>query len=339
MTKGKDHGNDGVKADQGTLVSGTANGTLLRAGGVVHRYGDLTAVNDVTLEVRRGEVFGLLGPNGAGKSTLIGILCGMFKPTAGEVHLGDEAVTPKSRGAKRRIGVVPQDIALYEKLSGRQNLQFFGRVYGLGGRRLRERVEAVLEIVGLSDRGNDQAGTYSGGMQRRLNLAAGLLHEPELLILDEPTVGVDPQSRNHIFDNVERLNRDAGVTIVYTTHYMEEAERLCDRVAIIDHGQIVALDTPRALIESLGGGVIQIGIDPAQRERVTQTLTPLGSVQAVAPGPDERSLNIEAASARHALVDVMQAMNAAELEVETVRILEPNLESVFLRFTGRSLRD
>ena len=296
-------------------------------------------MNDVTLEVRRGEVFGLLGPNGAGKSTLIGILCGMFKPTAGEVHLGDEAVTPKSRGAKRRLGVVPQDIALYEKLSGRQNLQFFGRVYGLGGRRLRERVEAVLEIVGLSDRGNDQAGTYSGGMQRRLNLAAGLLHEPELLILDEPTVGVDPQSRNHIFDNVERLNRDAGVTIVYTTHYMEEAERLCDRVAIIDHGQIVALDTPRALIESLGGGVIQIGIDPAQRERVTQTLTPLGSVQAVAPGPDERSLNIEAASARHALVDVMQAMNAAELEVETVRILEPNLESVFLRFTGRSLRD
>ena len=306
---------------------------------MVHRYGDLTAVDGVTLEVRRGEVFGLLGPNGAGKSTLIGILCGMFKPTAGQVQLGDVRMTPRSRGAKRRIGVVPQDIALYEKLSGRQNLLFFGRVYGLGGRRLRERVEAVLEIVGLSDRGDDQAGTYSGGMQRRLNLAAGLLHEPELLILDEPTVGVDPQSRNHIFDNVERLNRDAGVTIVYTTHYMEEAERLCDRVAIIDHGQIVALDTPRALIESLGGGVIQIGIDPEQREQVTQALAQLGSVQAVAPGPDERSLNIEAASARHALVDVMQAMNAAALEVETVRILEPNLESVFLRFTGRSLRD
>ena len=277
---------------------------------------------------------------GAGKSTLIGILCGMFKPTAGQVHLGDVPLTPGSRGAKRRIGVVPQDIALYEKLSGRQNLRFFGRVYGLGGRRLRERVEAVLEIVGLSDRGDDQAGTYSGGMQRRLNLARrGLLHEPELLILDEPTVGVDPQSRNHIFDNVERLNREAGVTIVYTTHYMEEAERLCDRVAIIDHGQIVALDTPRALIESLSGGVIQIGIDPAQREQVKATLRSLDTVQAVAPGPDERSLNIEAASARHALVDVMQAMNAAALEVETVRILEPNLESVFLRFTGRSLRD
>ena len=320
-------------------MSSANNSALLRAGGVVHRYGDLTAVNDVTLEVRRGEVFGLLGPNGAGKSTLIGILCGMFKPTAGQVQLGDVRMTPRSRGAKRRIGVVPQDIALYEKLSGRQNLLFFGRVYGLGGRRLRERVEAVLEIVGLSDRGNDQAGTYSGGMQRRLNLAAGLLHEPELLILDEPTVGVDPQSRNHIFDNVERLNRDQGVTIVYTTHYMEEAERLCDRVAIIDHGKIVALDSPRALIESLGGGVIQIGIDPAQRERVTESLGSLETVQAVGPGPDERSLNIEAASARHALVDVMQAMNAAALEVETVRILEPNLESVFLRFTGRSLRD
>ena len=320
-------------------MSAADNGMLLRAGGVMHRYGDLTAVNDVSLAVRRGEVFGLLGPNGAGKSTLIGILCGMFAPTAGKVHLGDVPVTPGARSAKRRIGVVPQDIALYEKLSGRQNLRFFGRVYGLGGRRLRERVEAVLDVVGLSDRGNDQAGTYSGGMQRRLNLAAGLLHEPELLVLDEPTVGVDPQSRNHIFDNVERLNRDQGVTIVYTTHYMEEAERLCDRVGIIDHGKIVALDTPRALIESLGGGVIQLGIDPEQRAQVTNSLASLETVQAVGPGPDERSLNIEAASARHALVDVMQAMNAAALEVETVRILEPNLESVFLRFTGRRLRD
>ena len=320
-------------------MSSADNGTLLRAGGVVHRYGDLTAVDDVSLEVRRGEVFGLLGPNGAGKSTLISICSGMFKPMAGQVTLGDMPITPTSRAAKRRIGVVPQDIALYEKLSGRQNLRFFGRVYGLGGRRLRERVEATLDIVGLSDRGDDQAGTYSGGMQRRLNLAAGLLHEPELLILDEPTVGVDPQSRNHIFDNVERLNRESGATIIYTTHYMEEAERLCDRVGIIDHGKIVALDTPRALIESLGGGVIQVGIDPAQREQVTQALDNLESVQGVTPGPDERSLNIEAASARHALVDVMQAMNAAALEVETVRILEPNLESVFLRFTGRSLRD
>ena len=320
-------------------MSSGVNGMLLRAGGVVHRYGDLTAVNDVSLNVRRGEVFGLLGPNGAGKSTLIGILCGMFAPTAGSVHLGDVPITPRARSAKQRIGVVPQDIALYEKLSGRQNLRFFGRVYGLGGRRLRERVEAVLDVVGLSDRGNDRAETYSGGMQRRLNLAAGLLHEPELLILDEPTVGVDPQSRNHIFDNVERLNRDQGVSIVYTTHYMEEAERLCDRVGIIDHGKIVALDTPRALIESLGGGVIQIGIDPGQSEQVTEILAALASVQAVGPGPDERLLNIEAESARHALVDVMQAMNAAALEVETVRILEPNLESVFLRYTGRSLRD
>ncbi len=320
-------------------MSSAENGALLRAGGVVHRYGDLTAVDDVTLEVRRGEVFGLLGPNGAGKSTLISICSGMFEATAGQVTVGDRHLAPTSRAAKRRIGVVPQDIALYEKLSGRQNLRFFGRVYGLGGRRLRERVEAVLEVVGLSDRGDDQAGTYSGGMQRRLNLAAGLLHEPELLILDEPTVGVDPQSRNHIFDNVERLNRDQGVTIVYTTHYMEEAERLCDRVAIIDHGKIVALDSPRALIESLGGGVIQIGIDAAQRALVTESLSALASVQTVGPGPDEKSLNIEASSARHALVDVMQAMNAAALEVETVRILEPNLESVFLRYTGRSLRD
>ncbi len=306
---------------------------------MTHRYGDLTAVDDLSLEIARGEVFGILGPNGAGKSTLISIMSGMLAPTAGAVTLGGSEVTPTAHAVKRRLGVVPQDLALYEALSGRENLRFFGRVYGLSGRRLRDRAAAVLDVVGLADRAGDAAGAYSGGMKRRLNLAAGLIHEPELLMLDEPTVGVDPQSRAHIFDNVERMRRETGMTIVYTTHYMEEAERLCDRVAIVDHGRIVALDTPRGLIQSLGGGVIQLGVDAAQRERAAQALAPLRSVRGVAPGPDGQSLNVEAASAQHTLVDVMQALNAASLPLASVRILEPNLESVFLRFTGRSLRD
>ena len=310
---------------------------IIEARNLVHRYGDLTAVDDLSFEIRRGEIFGLLGPNGAGKSTTISILSCLMEPTAGRATIDGAEVSPEAGAIKRRIGLAPQDLAIYEELSGRENLRFFGRLYGLSGRHLKERIEATLELVGLRDRGNDQASKYSGGMKRRLNLAAGLLHEPEILVLDEPTVGVDPQSRNHIFENVERLNA-AGVTVIYTTHYMEEAQRLCDRVAIIDHGKLVALDSPRALIESLGGGVIQIGVDEVQRQATAAVLEPLESVTSVGAGPDGL-LNLETTSAQHALVDVMQALNQRQIQVRSLRILEPNLESVFLRHTGRSLRD
>ena len=191
--------------------------------------------------------------------------------------------------------------------------------------------------MGLSDRASDTVSEYSGGMKRRLNLAAGLLHDPEILILDEPTVGVDPQSRNHIFDNVERLNA-GGTTVIYTTHYMEEAERLCDRVAIVDHGRLVALGTPRELIDALGGGVIQIGVPEDRRAAAEADLVALDRVTSASPGPDG-TLDLQTTGAQHALVDVLQMLNRDNVPVETLRILEPNLESVFLRFTGRTLRD
>lgn len=214
---------------------------------------------------------------------------------------------------------------------------FFGRLYGLSGSRLGTAIESALETVGLSDRASDTVSEYSGGMKRRLNLAAGRLHDPEILILDEPTVGVDPQSRNHIFDNVERLNA-GGTTVIYTTHYMEEAERLCDRVAIVDHGRLVALGTPRELIDALGGGVIQIGVPEDRRAAAEADLVALDRVTSASPGPDG-TLDLQTTGAQHALVDVLQMLNRDNVPVETLRILEPNLESVFLRFTGRTLRD
>ena len=305
--------------------------------GLVHRYGDLTAVDDVTFSIDRGEVFGLLGPNGAGKSTTISILSCILQRTAGQVTVLGEEAGPNASSIKARLGLVPQDLALYEELSGLDNLKFFGRLYGLSGGRLGKAIDSALETVGLTDRAADTVSEYSGGMKRRLNLAAGLLHDPDILIFDEPTVGVDPQSRNHIFDNVERLNA-AGMTVIYTTHYMEEAQRLCDRVAIIDHGRLVALGTPRDLIDSLGGGVIQIGIPTDRRATAEANLLALDRVTGAKPGPDG-TLDLQTTGAQHALVDVLQTLNRDDVPVETLRILEPNLESVFLRFTGRTLRD
>jgi ABC-2 type transport system ATP-binding protein len=305
--------------------------------GLVHRYGDLTAVDELSFSINRGEVFGLLGPNGAGKSTTISILSCILEHTGGRVTVLGADAGPNARSVKARVGLVPQEIALYEDLSGLDNLKFFGRLYGLFGTRLGQAIESALETVGLADRAADAVSEYSGGMKRRLNLAAGLLHDPEILILDEPTVGVDPQSRNHIFDNVERLNA-AGMTVIYTTHYMEEAERLCDRVAIIDHGRLVALDTPRNLIDSLGGGVIQIGISPDKRTSAEAELLSLDRITSAKPGPGG-TLDLQTTGAQHALVDVLNALNAHNIPVESLRILEPNLESVFLRFTGRTLRD
>lgn len=216
---------------------------ILIARGLHKSYGDIHAVRGVDLEIARGEIFGLLGPNGAGKTTVIAMLVGLLDPDRGEMLLDGQPLTPGAHAPKARIGLVPQELALYPTISARDNLLFFGRIYGLRGKRLRQRVEAVLEMVGLTERAGDPIETYSGGMKRRINIAAGLLHEPNVLFLDEPTVGVDPQSRNAILEAVEALNR-AGMTILYTTHYMEEAQRLCHRVAIMDLGRIIALDVP-----------------------------------------------------------------------------------------------
>jgi len=213
-------------------------------------YGDIVAVDDVSFSVGRGELIAVLGPNGAGKTTTVSIICGLVTPDRGEVQIGGAPLGGDADPLKRRIGLVPQDLALYDELSAVDNLRFFGGLFGLSGHGLTSAMDSVLTLVGLAERGRDRVGTFSGGMKRRLNLAAGLLHDPDILLLDEPTVGVDPQSRNAIFDNLEELTR-RGKTLVYTTHYMEEAERLADRVVIIDRGRVVADDSVERLRASL----------------------------------------------------------------------------------------
>ena len=272
------------------------------------KYGSTLAVDDLTLEVRPGEIFGLLGPNGAGKSTTVHLAVGLLSPDSGAVAIGALG-SPAKTETRKRVGVAPQALSLYDMLSGEENLQFFGQMYGLSGGSLASRVAWALDFVGLTDRRHDRAGTYSGGMKRRLNLAAAVLHDPDLLLLDEPTVGVDPQSRNSLFENILALKR-AGKTIVYTTHYMEEAARLCDRVAIVDRGKLLALDTVPGLLAAHGARPVLV-IESPEGERRLSTDDPLGA--------------LNGAAARGAITGF--------------RVEHATLEQVFLHLTGRTLRD
>jgi len=224
---------------------------VLEGRGLRRRFGELVAVDGVTVELEAGKILGLLGPNGAGKTTTVAMLAGLVTPDAGAVLLGGRRLAGDDDPGKRRLGLVPQDLALYEELSARDNLRFFGALYGLAGDALERALASALELVGLADRARDRVAKYSGGMKRRLNLAAGLLHDPDVVLLDEPTVGVDPQSRNAIFDNLEALKR-RGKALLYTTHYMEEAERLADRIVIVDHGRVIADDTLAGLSRTHG---------------------------------------------------------------------------------------
>jgi ABC-2 type transport system ATP-binding protein len=309
---------------------------IIEAKGLIKRYGDLEAVKSLSFAIRRGEIFGFLGPNGAGKTTTISMLSCLLEPTAGTAIVAGHDVVKAPGEVKRRIGLVPQELALYPTLSGRDNLDYFGRIYGLRGRTLRGRVDEVLETVGLTERAGAAVKTYSGGMKRRLNLAAGLLHRPDVLFLDEPTVGVDPQSRNAIFEHVERL-RDGGTTILYTTHYMEEAERLCDRVAIIDAGRIVALDTPRKLIADLGGGIIHLGVANGLAEETLARIQARPEVKTAARF--DGKVEVEAVRVQETLIRLLELFNQTDTDITALEVLEPNLETVFLHLTGKRLRE
>ena len=245
------------------------NDSVLSCTGLRKRFGDVQAVNGISFRIAAGETYGLLGPNGAGKTTTISIVCGLLEPDAGAVEVAGAPMTTRSVAAKAAIGYVPQDLAIYPDLTAAENLRFFARLYGIPSAQARERVAEVLEVVGLADRGDDQAQTYSGGMKRRLNIGIGLLHRPRLLVLDEPTVGVDPQSRNAILESVERLAGE-GMAVLYTTHYMEEAERLCDRIVIVDHGRVLADDTLAGLAANAPGGSLG---KPARLEEIFLALT------------------------------------------------------------------
>jgi ABC-2 type transport system ATP-binding protein len=312
------------------------NQNTVEAQGLVKQYKDVEAVKGLSFAIRQGEIFGFLGPNGAGKTTTISMLSCLIEPTQGTAAVAGYDVMKASSEVKRRIGLVPQELALYPTLSARDNLNFYGRIYGLRGRELRQRVAKVLEMVGLTDRARSAVKTYSGGMKRRLNIAAGLLHRPEVLFLDEPTVGVDPQSRNAIFEHVERL-RDEGMTILYTTHYMEEAERLCDRVAIIDEGRIVALGPPRKLIADLGGGIIHLGVANGMADETIEQIRSLPEVKAAARL--DGKVEVETVHAQEALIRLLDLFNKTDTDITALEVLEPNLETVFLHLTGKRLRD
>ena len=306
-----------------------AGAPMLELRGLGKDYGARTAVKALDLTVAKGEILGLLGPNGAGKTTTISMACGVVTPSRGSVTIDGIALASDPRAAKAKLGLVPQDLAIYDELTAIDNLRYFGALYGLAAATLAERVDWALDVVGLRDRAHDRAKTFSGGMKRRLNIAAGLVHRPQLLVLDEPTVGVDPQSRNHIFETVRALHR-AGMTVIYTSHYMEEVEALCDRVAIVDAGAIVALGTIAELIAQHAGRGVELELD-GDVEAAARAAAAHGEVSR-----DGDVLRIVPSAGLGAAIAAVEATGARVARVES---REATLEAAFLALTGRALRD
>jgi ABC-2 type transport system ATP-binding protein len=307
---------------------------LIEVAALRKRFGAVEALRGVSFTVARGEIYGLLGPNGAGKSTTINILCGLLRPDGGEARLNGVDVVRDPLGARRMLGVVPQEVALYTDMSARENLAFFGRLYGLRGAALRARIDRVLDQVNLADRAKEPIDRYSGGMLRRLNIAAGLLHEPTILLFDEPTVGLDPQSRAAILDLVRSIASDTA--IVYTTHYLDEAERLCDRLAIIDHGAVLAEGTLAELRHAAGEREIVALRGHFQSEAVPAALGASPDIQILKCAADELLFSVR--SAERELSGLMSIAAGLGI-VREVAIKQPSLENLFIKLTGRALRE
>lgn len=301
-------------------------------------YGDFAAVKGVSFEIQEGEIFSLLGPNGAGKTTTISMLSTLYAPTAGDASIAGHSVTRDPMAVRGVIGVVPQDIALYEDLTARENLLFWGQMYGLSGKALATRVDEVLEQIGLTDKAKNRVKTYSGGMKRRVNIGVGLLHKPRVLFMDEPTVGIDPQSRRAILDTVKDLNQK-GMTVLYTTHYMEEAQELSNRVGIIDHGELIALGTQQELTRQVGQTetlILHLG-ENDDPEALAKSLDGVKDVlEAIAT---DHEVSVIAHEAEDVLAAVVTKANERGIKIRSIDIREPNLEAVFLHLTGRALRD
>ena len=311
---------------------------ILEVKDLVKQYDDFTAVKGITFDIKDGEIFSLLGPNGAGKTTTISMLSTLYTPTSGDATIGSHSVSKDPMAVRKVIGVVPQDLALYEDLTARENLIFWGQMYGLGGKALNSRVDEVLEQIDLVDKAKNKVKTYSGGMKRRVNIGVGLLHKPRLLFMDESTVGIDPQSRRAILDTVKDLNRQ-GMTVLYTTHYMEEAQELSDRVGIIDHGELIAIGTQKELTKQVGHTdtlILHIS-ENEDSEALASSLRGIDDV--LEANASDHEVSIITPSAENLLASVVNKANERGIKIRSIDIREPNLEAVFLHLTGRALRD
>ena len=310
----------------------------IETSGITKCFDEVNAVNKISISVKPGELFGLLGPNGAGKTTLISMLSTMIEPSGGSALIWGYNVMKDADAVRQNIGVVFQDTTLDDRLTGRENLDLHGRLYGLDGKTRKERIKEVLSLVELTERADAIVKTYSGGMMRRLEIARGLMHHPHVLFLDEPTLGLDPQTRMHIWDYIKKLNKEEGVTILLTTHYMEEADRLCDRIAIIDNGQIVALDTPQNLKNSLGGDVITLGLEnPGDVDKLCNSYQKDGCANIITQNQNEVFITVN--NGERQIPHILLLASQAGIPIISVSLRKPTLDDVFIHYTGRAIRD
>lgn len=301
------------------------------------KFGDYTAVDNINLKVEDGEVFGLLGPNGAGKSTTVSMISTVKAPTSGEIKINGKSLSKNPIEAKKIMGIVPQDIALYQSLSAKDNLEFFGSLYGLSNSEIKKRCDEVLEIIELKDKKNQAVGEFSGGMKRRVNIGVALMNNPKLLILDEPTVGIDPQSRNHILETVKRLNEERGMTVIYTSHYMEEVEFLCKRVAIVDHGKLIVLGTKEELKEKIDACDTLTLNYSAANEKALEAIKTINGIEKITI--DKNEIYMLVSPNKTNAMDVIDKVRGLGIKLKSFKYEEVNLESIFLQVTGKSLRE
>ncbi|MNX19049.1 Daunorubicin/doxorubicin resistance ATP-binding protein DrrA [compost metagenome] len=301
------------------------------------KYGDQTVVDNLSLRVNQGEIVGLLGPNGAGKSTTVSMISTILAPDSGEIWVDQQSLVHSSAEIRKIMGIVPQDLALYEALSAQDNLEFFGSLYGMSGNVLKDRAKEVLELMGLYDKRHQSIQEFSGGMKRRINIGIALMHNPKLLILDEPTVGIDPQSRNHILETVLGLKRDNGTTVIYTTHYMEEVEYLCDRAAIMDHGKLIAYGTKEELQQSSGAlDTLTLTFQPTGRENA-EVVGQIPGIARITMDKNEMTLLVDPKEDN--VIEILDQLRNLGIHLSSFQYEEVNLEHVFLQLTGKSLRD
>ncbi|WP_203363927.1 ABC transporter ATP-binding protein [Bacillus sp. REN10] len=310
---------------------------MIELSNVSKSYGENTVVKNINLNVYEGEIFGLIGPNGAGKSTSISMMSAQLQPSSGSIKIDGEQLTNHNDSIKSKIGIVPQDIALYDTLSAYDNLDFFASLYGIGKKQRQEKIKWILQMVGLEDRSKELIKNYSGGMKRRINIAAALIHDPKIIFMDEPTVGIDPQSRNSIYELIKVL-KDMGKTIIYTTHYMEEVQSMCERVAIIDEGVIIKEGSVDELVQIICDGLLEIKLEESLPRTIIHTLQALDTVIQVDEN-NETELSIIIKDPQQVISQIMNVLNENKIVVKNIQLLPANLESLFLHLTGKKLRD